>query len=200
MDTFTEKIRAANYARIFKWWLILGICVGLLGGGLSALLLRPQIQEAIAAEQTREGTPETARIEGEHHGEHRQEALAISEPSAAAKVSLGFTAAAAVLFAGCYWLFFAGWLFQQAERSHMHGLLWGLLALGGNVFAAVLFFLVRSFSRRRCAGCGAWQRRGSFCRSCGRKLILVCPGCGGKCTAGDHYCSSCGAALAAPEA
>ena len=135
MNTFTEKIRTANYARLFKWWLILGICVGLLGGGLSALLLRPQIQEAIVAEQTRESAPEADRTDGEHHGEHRWEALAISEPSTGAKAALGLTGAAAVLFAGCYWLFFAGWLFQQAEHAHMHGLLWGLLALGGNVFA-----------------------------------------------------------------
>ncbi len=200
MNTFPEKIRTANYARLFKWWLILGICVGLLGGGLSALLLRPQIQEAIVAEQTRESAPEADRTEGEHHGEHRWEALAVSEPSTGAKAALGLTGAAAALFAGCYWLFFAGWLFQQAERAHMHGLLWGLLALGGNVFAAVLFFLVRSFSRRRCAGCGAWQRKGSFCRDCGRKLILVCPACGGKCAVTDRYCSGCGASLTAPEA
>jgi len=200
MDTLTQKFRNANYAKLFKWWLILGICAGLLGGGLSALLLRPQIQEAIVAEQARESTPETARTEGERHGEHHWEELAVSEPSTAAKVAVGFTAAAAILFAVCCWLFFAGWLFQQAERSHMHGLLWGLLALGGNVFAAVLFFLVRSFSRRKCAGCGTWQRKGSFCRNCGHKLILVCPGCGGKCAVEDRFCGSCGASLAAPEA
>lgn len=193
MEKLWEKIRKINYAAFFKLWLILGICAGLLGGGVSAVLLRPQLREAATAIEAGDRQMQETSAGREHA--HDWEKFHVSEPSTAAKVALGLTAAAAALFAGAYWLAVAGWVSQKAYSAGMNGLLWGLLALFGNLAAAVLFFLARSVLRQRCVACGTWQPKGLFCRACGAKLELHCPGCGGKCAAGDRFCHGCGAAL-----
>lgn len=193
MNKLTRFIRNANYAKLFKWWLILGICAALLGGCVSAALLRPQLQEAQTAITARE--QEDHADTEKRHEERDWEKLAISEPSTAAKVSVAATALAALLFAGVYWLLFAAWLTKKAWAANMNGLLWGCLVLIGNLPVGVLFFLTRSFLRRKCPACGLWQPKGTYCRACGSAMVRPCPDCGQACALGDHYCSACGARL-----
>lgn len=197
MHTLSKKLKQVNYAKLFKWWLILGICVGLLGGGLSALLLQPQIREAVTAMEQRDSERSAQKGESgnRHHEADKWEELSISEPSSAAKAAVTLTGAAAVLFAGFYWLSFAGWLYKKACSANMNGLLWGCLALAGNLAAAILFFLTRSFLRQKCSACGSWQANGLYCRVCGAKLALCCPACGNVCSFRDRYCHSCGEKL-----
>ena len=99
------------------------------------------------------------------------------------------------LLAVTFWLLIAAWLYQAAVLSGMNGLLWALLGLGGNVFAVVMFLLIRSFARKKCSSCGRWQKKGSFCRACGVKLKKTCPTCGTECEADDVFCASCGSSL-----
>jgi len=196
MNKLTRFIRNANYAKLFKWWLILGICAALLGGCLSLALLRPQLQEARAAITARE---QYGHADAEKHHEERDwEKLSISEPSTAAKVSVAATGLATLLFAGAYWLLFAGWLTKKAWAANMNSLLWGCLALIGNLPVGVLFFLARGYLRRKCPDCGLWQPKGTYCRACGSAMVRPCPDCGQPCALGDHYCSGCGARLEEP--
>ena len=199
MNKLQRKIKDASYGKIFKWWLILGLCAALLGGGLSAVLLKPQISEAVAAVRLmeEEDQPETRREEEKqgHLKRHNLEALNISEPSTAAKVTVGITGVLALLFGAFYWLLVAAWLYSAAEHARMHGLLWGLLGLGGNLFAAVLFAVVRSLLRSRCPSCGTWQKHTAYCSDCGAGMERICPKCGAKNELNDCFCPVCGQKL-----
>lgn len=68
-----------------------------------------------------------------------------------------------LLIMGIYWLAVAAWLYKKGEEAQMHGLLWLVLGLSGNVFAAVLFFIVRALYARSAlnAADGSLQSVGS---------------------------------------
>lgn len=197
MNKLTEKIRTANYPKLLARWLILALCVGLLGAVSSFLLLRPQLREAAAALQSRE-QEKTLQMDAQgekRHAEHDWEDLSISEPSPAAKAAVGGTAAAALLFFGVYWLLVAGWIYQKSLQAGMNAMVWGFLGLLGNLGAGMVFLLVRSVLRRKCAACGTWQQKALYCRACGEKQERRCPSCGETCTPEDHFCHHCGKAL-----
>ena len=98
-----------------------------------------------------------------------------------------------LLIMGIYWLAVAAWLYKKGEEAQMHGLLWLVLGLSGNVFAADLFFIVRGFIRQKCPQCGGWQpAKRWFCTRCGAEINRSCPECGDLCGPGDKYCSRCG--------
>lgn len=202
-NKWIEKIMNANFKQLLKRWVIAALCVVLLGGGLSLVLLRPQISEAITAgreiHQQIEERHDTNDYEadGKHHGDWHDRIdfpeRKISEPSTAAKVSVGITGALCVLFAVAFWLLIAAWLYQSAVLAGMNGLLWGVLGLCGNLFTMVLFWIIRAFTRQKCSSCGRWMDKGlSFCRNCGTKMQAVCPSCGAENPCGSHFCSSCG--------
>ena len=78
----------------------------------------------------------------------------------------------------------------------MSGPLWGVLGLLGNVFAAVLFVVVRSFLCRKCPACGRWQNQeAAYCSTCGSTMGRKCPDCGTGCSADARFCFACGAKL-----
>lgn len=167
MKKLQEKIMTASFGRLLKRWIIAALCVALLGGGVSTVLLAPQIRETISVVQTihqQKDQWEHDNPGGDHDREegHRNRFEAedvlrasISRPSAAAVVSMGVTALLCGLLALAFWLLVAAWLYQAAVLSAMSGPLWGVLGLVGNVFAVVLFVIVRSFLRRKCPACGA---------------------------------------------
>lgn len=211
MKNLHEKIMAADFGRLLKGWIIAGLCVAFLGGGLSAALLAPQIRETISAVQTVQQQKERWR-QWEHDflqdGHDRREKsrgrlkvkdvlrASVTRPSAAAVLSIGVTALLVGLLALAFWLLAAAWLYQAAILSGMSGPLWGVLGLLGNVFAAVLFVVLRGFLRKKCPACGRWQdKKAAYCTTCGNALSRSCQECGTGCPADDRFCSACGVKL-----
>lgn len=208
MKNLRERIMAANFGKLLKRWIIAALCVVLLCGGVSAALLAPQIRETITAVQTAHQQKDRWEHDFPHDGHDREEEhmdrfevedvlhASVTRPSTAAVVSMGVTALLCGLLALAFWLLVAAWLYQAAVLSDMSGPLWGVLGLMGNVFAAVLFVIVRSFLRRKCPVCGRWQNReAAYCSACGGAMGRKCPDCGAGCAADARFCSACGVKL-----
>lgn len=103
------------------------------------------------------------------------------------------------------------WVYRDAERRGMSGILWLLLVLIGNVVGLLIYAIVRSdtaLGRRngtgggtgggaaKCPGCGDPLPAGcAFCPHCGRSLKKACPACGKPVEAGWKACPTCGARL-----
>ena len=105
------------------------------------------------------------------------------------------------------------WVYRDAEKRGMSGILWLLLVLIGNVIGLLIYAIVRSETpvRRRaegggsgevccasgtCAGCGKPLSPGhTFCPYCGRSLKSACPSCGKPVEAGWKVCPACGAPI-----
>lgn len=213
MQKLQGKIMSVSFGKLFKRWIIAVLCVVLLGGGVSTALLMPQIRETVTAVQTvrqqkgqwehdapgdgydREEDGEYDREE-EHKDRFEVEDIlrtSVSRPSAAAILSMGVTALLCGLLALGFWLLVAAWLYQAAVRSGMSGPLWGLLGLCGNVFAAALFAVVRSFLKKRYLACGNWQDKTAvYCTVCGSAMRQNCPDCGAECPTDARFCPACG--------
>ncbi len=205
-----ERILRMNIGKRLKQIIIAGLCVLLIGGGVSAVLLRTQIGEVVATAQKWERHKENR---GEQFGEKFnpwfeyddvgeydniddiEDFVQLSKPPLAAKVSLGITGLFGMLLAIAYWILVAAWLYQKAIQADMNGLLWFLLGIGGNFGTVVVFLVVRSILRVKCPSCGKWQKESTFCKVCGSSISHVCPDCGQMCRNTDKYCGSCGRKL-----
>lgn len=195
-----------NFQKKLKQIIIAVLCVALLGGGLSAFLLRGQIGEAITGVQKWHENKGDYRYETEHEESnylkaqkenHKEddtfEKIHITEPSVAAKVTVGVTGMLSALAAAIFWLLIAAWLYKAAVLSGMNGLLWFLLGLCGNLLAAILFNLVRSFTRKKCSFCGHYSLTESqYCTECGVVLTGKCTECGESVNPDDKFCPACG--------
>ncbi len=100
------------------------------------------------------------------------------------------------------------WVYRDAEKRGMSGILWLLLVLIGNVIGLLIFAIVRSETpvRRQaaaagavccapetCTGCGKPLAAGyTFCPYCGKSLKKTCPGCGKPVEDGWKVCPACG--------
>jgi RNA polymerase subunit RPABC4/transcription elongation factor Spt4 len=105
------------------------------------------------------------------------------------------------------------WVYRDAEKRGMSGILWLLLVLIGNVIGLLIYAIVRSETpvRRRaeggadqpascptetCKGCGKPVAAGfEFCPYCGRSLKKACPSCGKPVQDDWKACPSCGAPI-----
>lgn len=230
-----EKMMQANYPKRLKKLIILMVCVTVLGGGISAGLLVPQIGETAADvhrwEQDRESSDENDdRNDGRRDDEERRsdeerrqnnedrqdddsgqwdgregrdheeydlfDHMTITGQTMAALVTAGITGLIGSVLLFLIWLSVAAWLYQAAVQSGMNGLLWLAAGLAGNVFAAVIFLLVRSFIRVRCPSCGSYQQiKTQYCAKCGTALHETCASCGASCDVGDIFCNACGKEL-----
>ncbi len=205
MKNIVNKIMEINFPQKLKRLMISVLCVALIGGGLSAFLLRGQIREVITNVQewhedvddghykVKYEKSDYHEVENEHHKEELFENIHITEPSVAAKITIGITGLFFALAALVFWLLIAAWLYKAAVLSGMNGFLWFLLGLGGNVFAAILFNLVRSFKCQKCFSCGCYSSAAAqYCTKCGAALTLRCPECGEIMQKSDRFCQSCG--------
>lgn len=207
MNKIREKIMQTNFAKALKRLIIAGVCVAVLGGGASAFLLRTQIGEAVTYVQQEEKSGneyDSQKGVGDWHGEDRENRErydkertdlenVITRPSTAAKAAIGITGILCFLIGIYFYLLIAAWLYQAAVLAGMHGFLWFLLGLGGNVGAAVLFLLVRSLIRKKCETCGSYQPvKAKHCTKCGAALSVTCPQCGAVCGKDDRFCHNCG--------
>lgn len=207
MNKIREKFMQTNFTKALKRLIIASLCVVILGGGVSAFLLRTQIGEAVTyVQQEEKNGNEYARPkeDGTGHGENGENRErydkeytnlenTITSPSTAAKAAVGITGMLCFLIGIGFWLLVAAWLYQAAVLAGMHGFLWFLLGLGGNVLAAVLFLLVRSMIRQKCKACGSYQPvKAQYCTKCGEALSKKCLQCGAVCGKDDKFCHSCG--------
>ncbi|MCX6574231.1 MAG: zinc ribbon domain-containing protein [Candidatus Aminicenantes bacterium] len=106
------------------------------------------------------------------------------------------------------------WVYRDAEKRGMSGILWLLLVLIGNVIGLLIFAIVRSETptRRRdrgepatpapvsplekCGGCGKPLGPGfEFCPYCGKALKKTCPACGKPVQDDWKVCPACGAGI-----
>jgi RNA polymerase subunit RPABC4/transcription elongation factor Spt4 len=106
------------------------------------------------------------------------------------------------------------WVYRDAEKRGMSGILWLLLVLIGNVIGLLIFAIVRSETPMRrqdrgepatpapvsplekCAGCGKPLGPGfEFCPYCGKALKKTCPACGKTVQDDWKACPACGAGI-----
>jgi RNA polymerase subunit RPABC4/transcription elongation factor Spt4 len=105
------------------------------------------------------------------------------------------------------------WVYRDAEKRGMSGILWLLLVLIGNVIGLLIYAIVRSETPVRrpaqggpaeaavcppetCGSCGKPIAAGYvFCPFCGRSAKTACPACGKPVEAGWKVCPVCGANL-----
>ncbi len=185
MTRVRETIMRQDFPALFKRFFLAAVAVVILGGAAVGLSLQKQIVEL--GGHLRGGM----ELEGEF-----PEGLSITEPSVGAQVAFFIYGAVCLLLFLAYWLIVAAWLYQRAVVCGMHGLFWLLCGLWGNVFAAVVFVAIRSFTRQRCPECGKWQPVKSwYCSKCGTELKRSCAECGQTCGKEDQYCSRCGKPL-----
>ena len=207
MEKITTKIMKTHFPKRIKQLIVAVLCIAVLGGGVSAILLRGQIREVITGVQSwhenEEGDTEGqtaddhAAWKERHHEAEWLENIRITEPSAAAKVTVGITGLLCALAAAMYWLLIAAWLYQSAVLSGMNGFLWFLLGLCGNLLAAILFYLVRSFLRKKCSSCGHYSlKTAKYCTECGAALAAQCAECGATVCTNATFCPSCGKKMA----
>jgi hypothetical protein len=104
------------------------------------------------------------------------------------------------------------WVYRDAEKRGMSGILWLLLVLIGNVIGLLIYAIVRSETPVKrpaqgpaagaccapdmCPGCGKPLASGyAFCPYCGRNLKTACPACGKPVEGGWKVCPACGASI-----
>jgi hypothetical protein len=108
------------------------------------------------------------------------------------------------------WLIVVVWVFRDAEKRGMSGILWGLLVFVGNFVGLLIYLIVRSdnlpaqmaaIATTACPGCGkAVEQTFDFCPHCGNKMRATCPSCEKPASSDWQNCPYCGHKLADQEA
>lgn len=103
------------------------------------------------------------------------------------------------------WFGVCVWVYRDAEKRNMNGLLWALLAFIGNFIGLLIYLIVRSDSISRINGttkttpCPACQKPVqdpfAFCPHCGSQLKHICPKCGKDAQSDWQVCPHCGEKL-----
>ena len=85
------------------------------------------------------------------------------------------------------WIVVIVWVYRDAERRGMNGVLWALLVLIGNLIGLLIYLIVRSDNlpappqSKATQDCPSCRRRVpedyTFCPHCGARLQLSCPSC-----------------------
>ena len=119
------------------------------------------------------------------------------------RIALFFLPAALIILWGAVLI----WVYRDAGKRGMSGILWLLLVLIGNIIGLLIYAIVRSETpvRRpaegscppeKCPGCGNSLAVGyTFCPYCGKNLKKTCPACGKPVEGGWKACPVCGASL-----
>lgn len=103
------------------------------------------------------------------------------------------------------WLLVVVWVYRDAERRTMSGILWALLVFFGNFIGLLIYLIVRSEGLPKrmaagvsqpCPGCGkAVQQLYAYCPHCGAQLKAVCPNCDKPVASDWKVCPHCGQKL-----
>lgn len=109
----------------------------------------------------------------------------------------------AILMLGL-WTVVVIWVYVDAEKMAMSGLLWGILVMFGSIIGLVIYLMVRSgtFARitgavqQPCAKCGKLVNDDfKACPYCGTALKDICPSCKKPVAADWKVCPYCQAQL-----
>lgn len=103
------------------------------------------------------------------------------------------------------WIGVIVWVYRDAERRGMNGILWALLVLLGNLVGLLIYLIMRSdnaLSSREepppqsCPKCKETVNPGfAYCPHCGGPMQNVCPSCGKKVEESWKACPYCGERL-----
>lgn len=106
------------------------------------------------------------------------------------------------------WIVVIVWVYRDAERRGMNGVLWALLVLIGNLIGLLIYLIVRTDSipgtltqrgspaTTLCPSCQKSVDAGfAFCPLCGTQLHRTCPQCGKSVESTWKACPHCGAKL-----
>ncbi|MBU4331130.1 MAG: zinc ribbon domain-containing protein, partial [Acidobacteria bacterium] len=103
------------------------------------------------------------------------------------------------------WIVVIAWVYRDAEKRGMNGVLWALLVFIGNIIGLLIFLIVRSDNRAApprtvetyiCSNCKKFiQPQFKFCPSCGETLDDVCPKCKKPIKTDWKVCPDCGEKL-----
>jgi len=103
------------------------------------------------------------------------------------------------------WIAVIIWVYRDADRRRMNGVLWALLVFIGNLIGLLIYLIVRSDNPVRpreagvapsCPKCGKSVADSHvFCPYCSQRLQPVCPKCGKTLETGWQACPHCGEKL-----
>lgn len=103
------------------------------------------------------------------------------------------------------WIMVIVWVYRDAERRGMNGILWALLVFIGNIIGLIIYLILRSdaaFATKTepaTQTCPKCQKQVSvsytFCPYCAAKLHTVCPECGKPIEKDWKACPHCGEKL-----
>ena len=104
------------------------------------------------------------------------------------------------------WVLVIVWVYRDAERRGMSGVLWALLVFIGNIIGLLIYLIVRNDTTRAnasleatvaCINCGKLvAQKYVFCPHCGTKLKSTCPSCDEAVASDWSICPYCGEKLA----
>jgi ribosomal protein L32 len=201
MNKLQTKIMEMDFKKTAIQFILLSLIIVVLGGILTGLMFRTQINEAITYHQTYENSRENVRYDGENReyrerGHDHEESDyfdlgQFTKPTIGATIVSIIYAFLCLLIPLAYWLLVMAWLYQAASKTAMNKTLWTILGLFFNLAAVIAFLIVRSLLSV-CSSCGAYQKAGTFCRTCGASLQFKCAECGALIDEKDTYCSNCG--------
>ena len=103
------------------------------------------------------------------------------------------------------WVLVIVWVYRDAERRGMSGVLWALLVFVGNIIGLLIYLIVRNDTTRAlvspeatvaCTNCGkAVAQKYAFCPHCGAQLKSTCPSCNKAILSDWSVCPYCGEKL-----
>ncbi len=106
------------------------------------------------------------------------------------------------------WIFVIVWVYKDAERRGMNGILWALLVFIGNLIGLLIYLIVRSDTAlgekdtgeikapKPCPECGdPVAAHFIYCPNCGTRLQNICPNCGKPIEESWQVCPNCGEKL-----
>ncbi|MGB2762973.1 MAG: zinc ribbon domain-containing protein [Candidatus Aminicenantaceae bacterium] len=103
------------------------------------------------------------------------------------------------------WIMVIIWVYRDAERRGMNGILWALLVFIGNIIGLLIYLIVRSDSEEEgkpeqatqtCPSCEKpVDSNFVFCPYCAARLHAVCPECGKPTEKNWKACPHCGKKL-----